>query len=748
MRKLMWLTIGFAGACALCAYWSWEYLWILAAVAVLLGIAGLFLQKKWKIFRCAVAVLLGFAVGVGWFSGYESRKLTDAVCLDGQITEITVEACDYSYETDYGSAVEGRVFLNGKRYGIKLYLNEEADLKPGDVLTGAFRLQATHGGAKDPTYHRGEGIALLGSQRGEVRIRQAESVPLRYYPALLRQKLTGLIDGAFPADTAFFARALLLGDRTGIDYYVNSDLQISGIAHVISVSGLHVSILFAVIFLLCGRKRVLTAVIGIPVVLLFSAVAGFQASITRACIMEILMMLALLFDREYDPPTALSFAVLAMLIVNPLVITSVSFQLSVGCMAGIFLFCSRITAWIVNWKFWKDWKGKTARVRLRQWFASGVAVTFSAMFFTTPLVACYFGTVSIVGVVTNLLTLWAVTVVFYAVMAVCLLALFWPWAAAALAWLASWLIRYILAVCAILANIPLAAVYTQSIYIVLWVALCYGLIGLFLVMKKRRPFVLWCCGICGLCLALGLSWVEPMMDDVRMTVLDVGQGQCVLLQADGHNYLIDCGGDYDDDAADLAAETVLSMGIAKLDGLIVTHYDRDHAGGVAYLLSRVPARAVYLPQTLDEDEILQTIRSQSGEAECFVLEDLEISWADNVLTVFAPVMWNSSNESGLSVLFSGGNCDILITGDMSTLGEALLLRQKQIPELTALVVGHHGSKSSTGEELLAATTPEYAFISVGENWYGHPSSEVLERLEEYGCIIYRTDEMGTIVFRR
>ena len=96
-----------------------------------------------------------------------------------------------------------------------------------------------------------------------------------------------------------------------------------------------------------------------------------------------------------------------------------------------------------------------------------------------------------------------------------------------------------------------------------------------------------------------------------------------------------------------------------------------------------------------------------------------------------------------------GNCDILITGDMNALGEKLLLGEKQIPKLEALVAGHHGSKHSTSEALLEQTRPEQVFISVGQdNSYGHPSYEVLERLQRYGCEVHRTDEEGTIVFRR
>lgn len=734
----MWFAIGFGLACALGGYFLpiglvGGGICLASAIAVWLTL---------KRFRPCALILLGVALGALWFQGYDAWQLQTARNLDGRIVTLDAVATDYSYATNYGIGVDAAIQYNGRAYDVRLYLNTDDPLKPGDRIIGDYSLRYTNR-PEDTTYHRGNGIFLLGYPRGIIETQPCAQVPLRYFPATLRQKLLQSINTAFPEDTAFFAKALLLGERSEVDYEADTAFKVSGISHIIAVSGLHVSILFSLVYLIAGKRRVLTALLGIPVILLFAAVAGFTPSITRACLMQILMMLALLFDKEYDPPTALSFAALVMLVAQPMVITSASFQLSVGCMAGIFLFYSRIKLWLESFSFWSDWKGKSLKTQVKSWLCSGIAVTLSAQFFTAPLVAYYFGAISLVGIVTNLLTLWAVSYAFYGIIAVCLLSLFWSWGAGAVAWLVSWLIRYVLICAKTLAGFPLAAVYTQSLYIVLWAGICYLLILLFLCFKKRQPHVLILCCCIGLCLALFLSWIEPALDDVRMTVLDVGQGQCILLQADGKNYLVDCGGDSDTDCADLAAETLLSQGIARLDGVIVTHFDRDHAGGISYLLTRVPADAVFLPDAQDEEGLLVPTGT-----DILVRQDLTLQWGDHTMTIFAPVMSASSNESGLSVLFESEDCAILITGDMSTLAETLLLHDKSIPKLTALVAGHHGSRSSTGEELLAATTPEYVFISVGENSYGHPHNDVLQRLAQYDCTVYRTDENGTVIFRR
>ena len=749
MRKLMWFTLGFALACGLGAYLYTAWLVLPAALCLTAFVLGLLFRKYLGIFKPVVAVLLGLSLGFGWFLGYRSLYLDALHSADGTTQTLTAEITDYSTQTDYGSTADARIVLAGKSYRVLLYLKENRSLKPGDVLQGSFRLRLTHEGLEGDTYHRGNGVFLLAYEQESSLLTATGEVPLEYFPALIRHQITQRLEAVFPEDVVFFAKALLLGDRSDVDYQTNTAFKVSGISHIIAVSGLHVSILFSLVFLVTARKRALTALFGIPILLLFAAMTGFTPSITRACVMQILIILADLINREYDPPTALSGAVLLMVLYNPVVITSASFQLSVGCMIGIFLFSEKLQKWITDRRFWKGWKGKSFKVRFRQWLASGIAVTFSAMFFTTPLVAYYFGCVSLIGVVTNLLTLWAVSWVFYGIVAVCILSLFWHQAAVVLAWLVSWPIRYVLSAARLLASIPLAAVYTKSIWILLWLVLCY-LLAVRLFIKPRPGIAVVASGVvAGLCVALLLSWCQPVLDDCRMTVLDVGQGQSIILQAQGRTFLVDCGGSRDQQATDEAVETLLCMGIYRLDGVILTHYDGDHAGGMENLLARISADAVWLPRQSDDPELQQQMLQASGHCGVMVTDDQRLTWGTASLDIYSPQEGHSDNERSLCVLLRTENCAILITGDLGITGENRLVLEKKIPELTALVAGHHGSAYSTGDGLLAATRPKHVYISVGEdNAYGHPSQAVLDRLEQYGCEVHRTDLDGTLVFRR
>lgn len=748
MRKLLWFTVGFSLLCALgvYCYTSWYACLLIPAVAMV-TVGAIFIGKR-KYLRYITVISLGATVGICCFLGYHTFFLEDAAKVDGAVIAITAEVSDYSCETEYGTSVKARIQLSDRPYQIVVYLDDDVFLTPGDRISGTFRMRLTHEGLEEETYHRGNGVFLLAYDQGDAKYIPIDSVPLKYIPAMLRYRILNRLDGLFPDDTAFFTKALLLGDRRDVDYETATAFKVSGISHIIAVSGLHVSILFSLIYMLTGKKRSLTAIFGIPVLVLFAAAAGFTPSVTRACVMQILMILAMMVNREYDPPTALSAAVLFMLLINPVTIASPSFQLSVGCMAGIFLFSNRIGNWLLSLSFWKEWKGKSLRVRMRKWICSGISVTLSAMFFTTPLVAYYFGCISLVGVITNLLTLWAVSLIFYGIVLVCAVSLVWMEGAAALAWVVSWIIRYVLLTAKIISKVPFSAVYTRSVYIVLWLVFSYVLLLTFWGFKLRRPVVLIGCISTGLLMAMLISWIEPGLADSRIMILDVGQGQCILLQSQGKTYMVDCGGDSDKQAADIAAETLLSMGITRLDGLVLTHYDRDHVGGAPYLLSRISAERVFVPSHSDDVQTQQTVlASLSGQGIC-VQEDLVLSWDGGTMKIFAPLSDDSDNERSLCVLFRGENCDILITGDLSAAGERSLLN-KGIPRLTGLVAGHHGAETSTCTELLEASKPAYVFISAGkDNLYGHPHSALLERLKQYDCVILRTDLHGDIVVRR
>ena len=211
---------------------------------------------------------------------------------------------------------------------------------------------------------------------------------------------------------------------------------------------------------------------------------------------------------------------------------------------------------------------------------------------------------------------------------------------------------------------------------------------------------------------------------------------------------MDCGGDDDETAAETAIKALRSQGIYSIDGLILTHFDRDHVGGVSHFLTQMQPQKIYAPEcdlleqeaewSIIQTEIYQTVHQMT-----------QIRFQDAVITLVPMKTSLSVNADSLCVLFQTENCDILITGDQDISGEYDLMKMIPLPELEVLVVGHHGSRYSTSDMLLRQTKPEQAIISVGvDNHYGHPADETIERLLAAGCKILRTDQDGTVVYRR
>lgn len=745
MRRLMWFTIGFGAACILLASLTLDIpLWIPGAVfgcaALIVGRTG----SKWRRAVPVALILLGVACGCMRFYWMVFRQLKPLEGLNGETFSLTVTAEGYSREGAYSETVNGSLLWEGRRYSTQIYLLEGVHLSPGDTLEAEFRLRVTAPESERASaYYQGKGMFLVMSQKSDGNITPASVNTLRYFPARLAHKIEELLDACLPSDAAPFAHALLLGDTSQLDYTTDTALKISGIRHVAAVSGLHVGILYGLIAFLTGRRKFLTALLGFPALALFAAAAGFTPSVTRACAMIGLMMLAQLAAKEYDPATGLSFACLILLLQNPFCALSVSFQLSAASVAGILLGNSGLYRFLTAGMEKLPKNG--LRAKLLRWAAKSLSVTLSAMVITTPLCAWYFGYVSMIGILTNLLTLWAVTVIFCGLAAVCIVGAFSLSGGMLLGGLVALPIRYVLWMARRLSRFPLAALYTQSVYIRVWLALIYVLLGLFLLIR-RCPWVFVCIGAAALGVGVCLSWMLPRMDDFRATVLDVGQGQCILLQSKGQAYLVDCGGDSDFAAADTAAEALLSQGIFRLNGVVLTHGDRDHAGALCNLLTRVDAETVYLSEAAEpslRDELTGKVKTE------LLTNRTEIPLDSGTLWLYPAVSGAGRNENCMCVLFKTEKCGILITGDRGTAGEALLVRSWDIPQVDILIAGHHGAKDSTSRLLLETVCPKIVVISVGENnIYGHPAPETLERLEEYGCAIYRTDELGTILFRR
>ena len=747
MRKLCWFALPFCGA-TLAACLGLPFPVPIGLACIALGLLAGGLKRLPVCLAC-----FGMALGLLWFQGYTALFRAPAQSLVGQTAPMQATVLTFPQKTSTGSfRAEVRLHLdNAVDPKLLLYADETASqLKPGDTITCTARFQRSDlVRGEHVSYYTADGIFLRGNAVTSAEYERPDHPPLWTLPVYAAQALKNSAATLFPTDVSGMMSALLTGDKSGILHSDYNALQRSGAAHIVAVSGLHVSF-FASLLALLFRRRRLGAAVTVPLVFLYAAVAGFTPSVIRAAFMITMTLLAPLFGREEDRPTTLSLILLLLLVVNPYSIQSVSLQLSFGSVAGIHLVSFPLYRGMTGFLQATISRWRTALHRIYRVFASSLSVTLGAMLFTLPLTAIHFGSISLISPLTNLVTLWAVSATFYLILPLTVLGALVPGIPHIIALPASLLVRYILATARALSRLPFASLALDSFYLTAWLILICLLVLVIVLLRYRRPIIPICTGIVTLCAALLFHRTAPLSAPLSITVLDVGQGQCIVLHSGGRTALIDCGGN-EGNAGDIAADHLQTLGISTLDLLILTHCHDDHANGVPELLERMEVSALVLPAVREDEsayreEILQS--AQSKQTEITLLEqNRAITFGESTLTLYAPLGAGGTNEEGLFVLASCEDFDLLITGDANSFSESLLVKYAQLPDIEVLAAGHHGSRHSTSEVLLDAVTPETCLISSGYNTYGHPADETLARLAARGIDIYRTDGMGHLTIR-
>lgn len=759
MRYLTWFSLSFCAALFAAGLLPLGWLaWPLAALFAL-ALAVVLCRAPGR--RTLPALLLaGACLGWAWFGVYRSLVVLPARALDGQTSGFTAEVSAYPTQTDYGVSVALRM-RSGAAAGrrVQVYLDRwYASLKPGDQVTGTAEFSAV--------LERADGVGVRRAAAGvflqaDVEIASAystPSVPARYLPAWLGARLKQLVARLYgTGQEAALLQGLLIGDESGLTDALYTSFRRAGLVHLLSVSGLHVGFLSGMVYLLPGAKR-RRVWVAIPLMVGFALMTGGQSSVWRAVVMGALLLIAPLFDRETDPATSLSFALLVLLLPNPYAIRSVGLQLSFASVAGLACFGGTLYAWMT--KPLRRRRGGEGRrggrrvprpvQRLWRWAAAGLATSCGASVFTLPLTAWYFDSVSLAAPLANLCGVWMGSLAFGLGLVSCALAALCPPLGGVLVWAVRWLLRGLIAVAEGLGGLPFSAVSLDNLYLRLWLLFLMAMVALTAAVRalRARPLLPICSTAGLLLLALSLRMASLSGLPLCVSVLDVGQGACTVFSSRGCYVAVDCGGT---DAGDVLADYLQSGGARELAVLALTHYDADHADGVEELLERVPVGTLVLPDVEDGTgtrEALAGLAEASGCDVRWVDEDtLTVGFGEAELALYPPVSAGNDNAACVSALCTWQGRAILVTGDLEQEQEALLLQRQEIPKLDLLVVGHHGSATSTSARLLAALSPEAAVISVGDNRYGMPDAGVLERLEDYRCEIYRTDWDGTVTVR-
>lgn len=743
MRILATFAGAFSGGIFLMQYLLPDSWLLPGAVACLLGAClALLLPSPWH--RRLLLIGTALSISLGWSWLYVRQVSAPLADLAGtEAAGVTMTLCDYATATNFGA--KATVKLNSFSSGKAVYYGDETllDLKPGQTVTDDVAFEsASYIRDDDITTFTSKGVFILAYSRGEPVTGEGTAESLRWFPARMGQAMREQIAKLFSGDTAAFLTAILTGDKSGLSAKAASDLSEAGVYHILAVSGLHCGMLLSILQTLVGRyrQRILAAV-AIPALVVYALLTGASPSIVRACVMCIFLLAAPLLGRDGDPPTSLTAALMLILLQNPFAAASISLQLSFGAMAGLLWLTPRLYELLT---------GRRYRGPIVQFICASVSATMGALVFTIPLSAYYFGFLVLISPVSNLLCLEAASAVFFCGFLLVLASFGCMPFASLLSFTAGVPIWYLLQVTDFLASLPGHALYFSNPYLKVWLAYAYVLFAAaYLIRPKGGRKYLVAAVLAALTLVLTVkAGQRQYVGKLNVVALDVGQGQSIVLSSGGHFALVDCGSANSwYDAGGIAADQLDTMGCRVLDYLILTHYDADHVNGVETLLARMEVDTLLVPDVADDAGMQEAILSAAREAgtavELIRAEDRR-TLGESALTIYPPLGTGEDNEQGLAILCSREEWDLLITGDMDSATEELLVETYDLPDLEALVAGHHGSKNSSSWDMLRALTPEIALVSVGDNSYGHPTDEALRRIVLAGAKVYRTDLQGNI----
>lgn len=754
MRRGAAFCLAFSAAVFAAVYLLPGGLWLWLGLAALAPAAWCLWRRR----SGGVLIALGVAAALLWCAAYRQVFFVPAQALDGRRTQVELVAAERPARGSYG--LDLPCYLTGQGAPIRavLYGGEElAALGPGDRITVTADCSSrTWLDRGEVSNAAGKGIFLALRARGALRVDPAAAPPWWSLPRVWGQALARNVEAAFPEDVAPFLAAMTAGERGGVSDGVYTALKRSGIAHLMAVSGMHVCFLVSLLTLFTGADPRRRAAVCLPVVVLFALAVGGSPSALRACVIWAFALLAPVLGREKDTWSALAAALCFLLLLNPLSAANVGLQLSFAAVAGITLVTPRLAAALGRLRPRALGEDAPRWRRLLRRGTGGLlgvlwdvlSSTLGALVFTIPLSAYYFRTLSLAAPLTNVLVLPVAAAAFVLALVTGLVAFVSPALAGAMGALFAWPARYILGAAQTIGGLPYSAVTLTGAFYPGFLLCAYALLLLAVLWRgqRRRWWVFVSCGGVMLAAAILFTRLSFRVGDLTVAVLDVGQGQSVVLRSGGETALMDCGGTVAD-PGDVAADYLLDRGETTLDKLILTHYHDDHTNGLATLFDRLDIREVILPrmeEDLDCQSWILALAAEEKAAVTWIDADQTATLGGARLEIFSPLGSGDANEAGLSVLASAGDFHALITGDMGTTVEGRLVKYHHLPRCQVLVAGHHGSAGSNGQVLLDAIRPRTALISVGVNTYGHPAQETLDRLRAAGAEIYRTDLSGTL----
>jgi len=547
-------------------------------------------------------------------------------------------------------------------------------------------------------------------------IKVKNNTRLRY---ILKNKIINHIENY---KTSNYLKTFILGDSEEIDLNIKETFQKNGISHLFAVSGMHLSLFSAILMIVLRKLRLKENIISIITIIFFiffSFLTNYSPSILRALLMFILLKVNKLLNLKLKSIYILLLVLSGLLLFNPFYIYNLGFIFSFTTSASIIIYNNIIN----NYKH----------------YISKVFITSLIAFLTSiPIMIQNFYEINIITPINNIIF---VPLISFIVFPLSLITLFIK----PLDNVLQIIINILEFLSVIINKLKISLIISKKPYII--VVLYYIIIIIFINgittknYKKILPLIL---------LLIVHSNIKYLVNDIKITILDVGQGDSLIIELKNNkSLLIDTGGYINDEYSIVKNKTInylKSKGINELKYLILTHGDYDHMGEAINLVENFKVEKIIFNcgefNELEQDLIKILDKKKIPYYSC--IKELNID--NNKLYFLNNKDYGNENDNSSVIYTELNNYKFLFMGDAGVEVEEDLTKKYNLKDIDVLKVGHHGSRTSSSKEFIDEINPKYSIISVGKNnRYGHPNDSVLENLED--SKIYRTDQDGSIMFK-
>lgn len=524
--------------------------------------------------------------------------------------------------------------------------------------------------------------------------------------------------------------------------YLKKSFANSGLLHLLAASGMNVALIYGIWFFILRRLKVpfnITVSSGILVIIFYALMTGLGPSVIRAAFMLIFILLGKLIDRDAHSISLLSFVALLMLIYNPAYINDVGFQLSFLVTFGLLIGTPIV---VERTKF------------MPAWLSGAIFIPIIAQIWVAPIQMFYFNSFSLYSVFANIIILPFVTIVSFGGFISAVLALIKPFAnivCLSFDFVLNPILNGIVFISDYFSNLPHSLVQTPKPEI--YQILLYYAIVLFVTLllkfgHNKKLFILTATSL----IILGLSLVSVPNQKLETIAFDVQNADAFLIKTPQDKYFIIDSAKTGYNGGKTQAKMIIlkylkDKGIKNIEGLVITHFDSDHAGGATDLIDNLNIKNVYVNSTSDQSKLAQKIYQRKDKTKINLVLNNSTIYKEKDLTI---KNFNSGlkgedfeNENSIITLVSNGDFDELFMGDAGTYAFEKI--KNNLPEkIEILKVGHHGAKNVVNKALLDRIKPDYAIISTGVNNYGHPNGVTLDILKAHKVKTLRTDRQNAI----